>query len=99
MGRDLTEILEKRSCFARYPTLLHPTSKAGGDPGSQKARRMGHPGCWPLCDQDLRVDSMAAMTVGSSGRTSGEKRAATLPLRSMRNFSKFPRMPGSGLVE
>src|SRR5438270_10117543 len=48
---------------------------------------------------DLRADSMAAMTVGSSGRTSGEKRAATLPLRSMRNFSKFQRMPGSGLVE
>ena len=41
---------------------------------------------------------MAATTVGSSGRTSGEKRAATLPLRSMRNFSKFQRIPGSGLV-
>src|SRR5260370_24546592 len=42
---------------------------------------------------------MAAMAVGSSGRSSGEKRAATLALRSMRNFSKFQRMPGSGLVE
>jgi hypothetical protein len=51
-----------------------------------------------VCGQDLRADSMAAMTVGSSGRTSGEKRAATLPLRSMRNFSKFQRIQGSGLV-
>src|SRR6201993_2311432 len=55
-------------------------------------------GCVILGRQDLRADSMAAMTVGSSGRTSGEKRAATLPWRSIRNFSKFQRMPGSGLV-
>src|SRR5207237_1003516 len=42
--------------------------------------------------------AMAAMMAGASGRTAGEKRAATLPWRSMRNFSKFQRMPGSGLV-
>jgi len=40
---------------------------------------------------------MAATIAGSSGTTSGEKRAITLPVRSMRNFSKFHRIPGSGL--
>src|ERR1700755_2658575 len=64
-------------------------------------KRRGDAAClrrFAVAGQDLRADSMAAMTVGSSGKTSGEKRAATLPRRSMRNFSKFQRMPGSGLV-
>ncbi len=39
---------------------------------------------------------MASVTSGSSGAVSGERRATTLPLRSMTNFSKFQRMAGSG---
>ena len=37
--------------------------------------------------------------VHRSGVISGEKRSTTLPSRSIRNFSKFHSMPGSGLVE
>ena len=44
------------------------------------------------------ADSMAETIAGSSGVTSGEKRAMMSPLRPTRNFSKFQRMPGSGLV-
>ena len=40
--------------------------------------------------------SMAATIIGSSGTTSGSKRATTSPLRPTRNFSKFQRI--SGLV-
>src|ERR1700761_2071435 len=65
---------------------------------AEESTQTGFGGLRTFLDQELRADSMAATTAGASGRTSGEKRAATFPLRSMRNFSKFQRMPGSGLV-
>ena len=45
--------------------------------------------------QPARAFSIESTTSGASGRTSGEKRAITLPSRPTRNFSKFQRMSPS----